>query len=90
MNTTDTYNPEWTGDEALALDYALGILVEPELSMARRRIDADARFARLVSRSRARLGTGSADHDMADDRIGVPSPETWQAILARISSEERA
>lgn len=90
MNTTNTYNPEWTGDEALALDYALGILVEPELSMARRRIDADARFARLVSRSRARLGTGSAGHDIADDRIGMPSPETWQAILARISSEERA
>lgn len=89
MNSPLPHTPEILGDEALALDYALGILVEPELSLALRRIDEDAGFALLVSRYRAQLMIASIGHDAADDKVAMPSLETWQAILARISQMER-
>jgi len=89
MNTPLSHTLEIFGDEALALDYALGILVEPELSLALRRIDEEAGFALLVSRYRAQLMTASIGHDAADDKVAMPSLETWQAILARISRVEQ-
>ena len=36
-------------DEALALDYALGILIDPDLGYALKRMGTDANFALLVT-----------------------------------------
>jgi anti-sigma-K factor RskA len=89
MNKVDTHNPELTGDEALALDHVLGILVEPQRSRALKRIEEDAAFAWLVSRYRARLASGSAGMCRASEGPVQPRAEIWDAILARISEADR-
>lgn len=89
MNKTGPHSTELSRDEGLALDYALGILVEPDLSLALGRIDADAGFALLVSRYRAQLMAGSIDGGVVGHAPTAPRWETWEAILARIAETER-
>lgn len=89
MKKAGQYTSELSGDEALALDFALGILVEPDLSLALKRVDGDAGFALLVSKYRARLMAESIGHAAAGDIVAMPRLETWQAILARISGVEQ-
>ena len=89
MNKADTLPSERSGDEALALDYVLGILLEPDLSQALRRIEGEAGFALLVSRYRAQLMAGSIGVDRAGEAPVRPRAETWDAILARIGAADR-
>lgn len=89
MNKAAPHISELSGDEGLALDYALGILVEPDLSLALKRIDAEAGFALLVSRYRAQLMAGSIDDGAVGNAATAPRWETWEAILARIAEAER-
>ncbi|WP_404373766.1 hypothetical protein AB5I39_08660 [Sphingomonas sp. MMS24-J45] len=74
-------------DQALALDLALGILVEPEHGHAVERCGGDDAFAALVTGYRAMLD--HADEAVsfdADDAPGItPSDATWAAIQARIA-----
>ncbi len=76
-------------DQALALDYVLGILTEPLLSEAVSRYEDEEGFALLVASYRARL-------DAEDDAIEIdapdtilPFPETWAAIAARTGADEQ-
>ena len=75
-------------DEALALDYALGILIDPELGDALQRMRADADFAMLVARYRVRLGTGVVESVASKRPCLAPPDKTWDAIVAKISSRE--
>ncbi|WP_219894379.1 hypothetical protein [Aquisediminimonas profunda] len=75
-------------DEALALDYALGILIDPDLGDALQRMRTDADFALLVARYRVRLGSGVVE-SLASKRPNVAPPaKTWEAIMAKISGRE--
>jgi len=75
-------------DEALALDYALGILIDPELGYALKRMGTDANFALLVARYRVRLGSGVVESLASKRPCHTPPAKTWDAIIARISSRE--
>lgn len=87
MNTVAPNSKEMSADESLALDHALGILLEPHLGLARKRLGEDASFARLVSRYRTLLGPAP----VVDDGLPpiAPRPGTWDAILAEITSQRR-
>ncbi|MFO1240685.1 MAG: hypothetical protein U1E64_10070 [Sphingomonadaceae bacterium] len=77
-------------DEALALDYALGILIDPDLGDALHRMRTDADFALLVARFRVRLGSGVVESLASTRPCLAPSAEIWDAIIAKISQcEER-
>ena len=75
-------------DEALALDYALGILIDPDLAYALHRMRTDADFALLVSRYRVRLGFGVVESLASRKLCLAPSAKTWDAIIAKISKCE--
>lgn len=71
-----------SADQALALDHALGILVEPLLGEVSRRIVQDEAFARLVAGYRVLFDP--SDDDLADgDGHELPSPGLWDAIARR-------
>jgi len=89
MNDAGQDTPCISIDEALALDYALGILVEPDLRHAQKRLREDAAFALLVSKYRVRLGSGNID-DAAGRPHAAPRAEAWQAIVAKISAPEHS
>jgi anti-sigma-K factor RskA len=80
--------PDMSADEALALDLALGILVEPLLGVAEARRREDADFRRLVERIETRLSEEEAIN--SDRRTGdiSPRPETWNAILTQIAQRK--
>lgn len=87
MNEAGPDTPNISADEALALDYALGILVEPDLGSAKTRLGRDAAFALLVTKYRVRLGSGAIVG--GDGRAFVaPRTGTWKAILAKISDQQ--
>lgn len=75
-------------DEALALDYALGILIEPDLGHARQRMGADASFALLVARYRMRLGSPTVEDSALNEHSDAPSANSWDAIVAMIACHE--
>jgi anti-sigma-K factor RskA len=87
MSEAGLDHPEPSADEALALDYALGILVEPDLGHARKRLREDAEFANLVLICSERLEAGAPD---SDDGGTLPRSGTWNAIRARILKAERS
>jgi anti-sigma-K factor RskA len=70
-------------DQALALDFVLGLLDEPELNEAVRRYEAEEAFARLVASYRARLGAQDDAMESGDSEMVTPKPETWTEIAAR-------
>lgn len=74
-----------SADEALALDLALGILIQPLLGVAEARCRVDADFRRMVEQIEARLFQEEAINN--DQRTGEisPRPETWNAILTQIA-----
>ncbi len=74
-------------DQALALDLALGILVEPLLGRAVDRSAHDEAFGILVAGYRAMLyrADDAASFDV-DAGAGItPSGDTWAAVQARIA-----
>lgn len=79
---------EMSTDDALALDYALGILFEPDLGLARRRLGGDAAFALLVSEYCALLRPGQWGDGDAGPAPATPRFGTWEAILARITGQQ--
>ena len=71
------------GDEALALDFVLQILIEPLRTLAEQRTAQDPAFADLVAKYRARLAeTGDATVDEV-----MPDPQSWSAVRARIAGK---
>ncbi|WP_421853009.1 hypothetical protein [Novosphingobium sp.] len=77
--------PDLSPDQALALDFALGILVEPLLGEANRRCRDEAAFSQLVEEYRAMIA-GLADSS-AEETPVPPSPKTWAAIAARTGAD---
>ena len=82
-------NQDLTADEALALDYALGILRTTDQQFVRRRMGEDAAFALLVARCQLRLSVKGESNTENCCAGPVPSPEIWDAILARICPREQ-
>jgi len=80
--------PDMSADEALALDLALGILLQPLLGVAEARRREDADFRRLVEQIEARLFEEEAIN--SDRQRGNVSPraETWNAILTQIAKRQ--
>jgi anti-sigma-K factor RskA len=68
-------------DQALALDFALGILIDPLLGEATRRCGEEAAFGQLVQGYRAMIA-GFADTRI-EEALVPPSPGAWAAIAAR-------
>src|SRR4051812_48487918 len=66
-------------DRALAADYAMGLLDDPEEAAAERRLATDATFARAVDAWRSRL----ADFNDTAEQI-TPSPALWQRIAGTL------
>lgn len=80
----DAVNQDLTSDDALALDYALGILHDDDRRAVRERMSRDAAFALLVMRNQRRLSVEGDDGANEDWTGPSPSLETWDAILSRI------
>lgn len=78
-------NHNLSADEAMALDYALGILVEPDLCRVLIRIQHDIDFARLASRFADRLLADADEGSPIEASLIAPRSQTWNAILAQIS-----
>lgn len=70
-------------DQALALDFALGILIEPLLCEAARRSEAEHAFARLVAGYRAKLEAADDVPEPDGPALVMPMQETWAAIAQR-------
>ena len=81
--------PELSADQALALDFALGILVDPVLGQAAARWAEEAGFARLVAGYQAMLDSDDEDASFGPDKpVPVPpAPGIWAAIAARIAPD---
>ncbi len=74
-------------DQALALDLALGILIEPLLGRAVDRRAHDEAFDSLVAGYREMLDRteDSPSFDL-DDGVGItPSSDTWAIVQARLA-----
>ncbi len=72
-------------DQALALDFVLGVLVEPSLSQAIDRNASDQEFQGLVLVYRD-LVENDLEHDCS--HAIDPRPETWEAIKARLAKRQ--
>ena len=72
-------------EESLALDYALGILIEPDLGSALIRLKEDMDFGRLVSQYVERFSASADTASPIEDALIAPYSETWRAILVQIS-----
>lgn len=75
-----------SSDQALAFDYALGILIEPDLGCVLIRIKQDVDFSLLVSRYIDKISVEVADVGQIEDAEIPPLVQTWNAIVARIST----
>jgi len=73
-------------DEALALDYALGILTEPDRLFVLKRIKQDTNFGHLVSRYRDQLSAVVTNIDPIEDTLIAPRSQTWNTIFNQIST----
>lgn len=80
--------PDMSADEALALDLALGILLQPLLGVAEARRREDEDFRRLVERIETRLFQEEAIDDDRRTADISPRPETWNAILGQIAKRQ--
>lgn len=80
--------PDMSADEALALDLALGILLQPLLGVAEARRREDADFRRLVEQIEARLFQEEAINNDRRTADISPHPETWNAILTQIAKRQ--
>lgn len=86
MCEADLCGYKLSADEALALDYLLGILIGPDLGRALVRVRKDMEFSLLVSQYLERFSTGLADGGPIDDTMKAPRSEIWDAIHAQIST----
>lgn len=77
-----------SADEALALDLALGILIQPLLGVAEARRGVDTDFRRLVEQIEERLFQEEAINSDRPTGDISPRPETWNAILTQIAKRE--
>jgi len=80
--------PDMSADEALALDLALGILLQPLLGVAEARRREDADFRRLVEQIEVRLFQEEAINSDWRTADVSPRPETWNAILSQIAKRQ--
>ena len=85
MSEADICSHKLSADEALALDYLLGILIEPDLSRALIRARKDREFSLLVSQYLERFSAGLADDGPIGDTVSAPRSAIWDAIHAQIS-----
>lgn len=76
-------------DQALALDYVLGILMEPLLSEAAQRCVAEEAFALLVTSFRTRIEAEGDAMDHEEAATMAPLPETWASIQARTGLDKQ-
>ncbi len=86
MCEADLCRDKLSADEALALDYLLGILIEPDLSRALIRVRKDMEFSLLVSQYLERFSIGLADRCPMGATVKAPRSEIWDAIHAQIST----
>ena len=70
---------EFSGDELLAAEYALGVLAGPDRAAAERRMARDRAFAALVAAWEQRLAPWAAE--VAEV---APPPELWDRIAAEL------
>lgn len=70
------------------MDYALGILVEPDLGRALTRIKQDMDFGHLVSRYVDQFSAGVPRVGPIEDTPIAPRSQILNAILTRISKVE--
>ena len=75
-----------SADEALALDYVLGILIEPDAGRVLVKIREDLDFGFLVSQSLKRFSGWLGDGCRIGDTLAAPPAEIWDAIHARTAT----
>ena len=73
---------EFSGDELLAAEYALGVLAGPERAAAERRIARDRAFATLVAAWEQRLAPWAAEIIEVS-----PPPGVWDRIAAELPAQ---
>jgi anti-sigma-K factor RskA len=80
--------PDMSVDQALALDFVLGILVDPWLTEATGRYHDDDSFRRMVDGYRHQLELDQQDPACGTDDVSpiAPTPDTWAAIQKRIAN----
>src|SRR5579862_2542978 len=70
---------EFSGDELLAAEYALGVLTGPDRAAAERRMARDRAFAAWVAAWEQRLAPWAAEFAEV-----APPPELWDRIAAEL------
>jgi anti-sigma-K factor RskA len=70
---------EFSGDELLAAEYALGVLAGPDRATAERRMARDRGFAALVAAWEQRLAPWAAEMTEV-----APPPDLWDRIVAEL------
>jgi anti-sigma-K factor RskA len=70
---------EFSGDELLAAEYALGVLAGPDRATAERRMARDHGFAALVAAWEQRLAPWAAEITEV-----APPPDLWDRIVAEL------
>ncbi|MDH4386804.1 MAG: hypothetical protein QE280_15350 [Caulobacter sp.] len=90
MNGRAPHGSGMSADEALALDFALDILVEPLRGIAEARQRSDPDFRRLVHLAQDRLISAEPIDEFPGMEEVSPRPETWTEILLRIGKRERS
>jgi anti-sigma-K factor RskA len=73
---------DFSGDELLAAEYALGVLVGPDRAAAERRMARDRSFAAMVAAWEQRLAPWAAE--IADV---APPPDLWARIAADLPAQ---
>ena len=73
---------DFSGDELLAAEYALGVLAGPDRAAAERRMARDRAFAALVAAWEQRLAPWAAE--IAEV---APPPDMWDRIAAELPAQ---
>ena len=76
---------EFSGDELLAAEYALGVLAGPDRATAERRMARDRGFAALVAAWEQRLAPWAAEMTEV-----APPPDLWDRIVAELPAARAA
>src|ERR1700689_3306409 len=74
---------EFSGDELLAAEYALGVLAGPDRAAAERRMARDRVFAALVAAWEQRRAPWAAEITEV-----APSPNVWDRIAAELPARQ--
>jgi anti-sigma-K factor RskA len=73
---------EFSGDELLAAEYALGVLAGPDRASAERRMARDSAFATMVAAWERRLAPWASE--IAEV---APSPDLWARVAAELPAQ---